>query len=55
MGGEGALNSALESDPRGTEEQLRTLTELYGKDKLAEMKPTELYKLYKAHSIGSKS
>lgn len=51
MGGEEAVNAGLVSDPHGTEVALRELTELYGKDKLAEMKPTELYKLYKQHSI----
>ena len=40
MGGEDAVNAGLESDPRGTEIALRELTELYGKDKLAEMQPT---------------
>jgi len=55
MSGEALINNSIESDNHGTEEQLRLLSELYGKDKLAEMKPTELYKLYKAHSIGQKS
>lgn len=55
MGSEALINNSLEKDPHGTEAQLRLLTELYGKDKLANMKPTELYKLYKAHSIGQNS
>ena len=54
MGGETQVNLALD-DPQETEEALRELTELYGKDKLAEMKPTELYKLYKKHSIAARA
>ena len=54
MGGENAVNDKLDSDPRGTEDSLRLLTEIYGKDQLAEMKPTQLYKLYKRHSVSGR-
>ena len=47
--------AAIESDAHGTEQSLRQLTELYGKEELAKMKPTDLYKLYKRHSIVQKS
>ena len=47
--------AAIESDVHGTEQSLRALTELYGKDELAKMKPADLYKLYKRHSVVQKS
>ena len=53
MAREDAVNASLEDDAH-TEQQLRELTELYGKEKLDEMKPGELYKLYKRHQLVGK-
>ena len=46
MAGDAAIDASLENSQE-TEKNLRLLTEVYGKDKLAAMKPNELYKLYK--------
>ena len=54
MAGELEVNAGLEAAPHETESALRELTEVYGKDTLAEMKPNELYKLYKMHATMSK-
>lgn len=45
-----ATDQAIEDNEHQTEDNLARLTELYGKERLEQMKPAELYKLYRHHT-----
>jgi len=50
------VETQIKSDPNETDNNLRRLQDLYGQKQLEEMRPHELYALYKQHTtkIGSR-
>ena len=47
------VDFAIESNQQQTQENIKRLQEVYGKQHLDEMEPAEFYKLYKHHTSGT--